>query len=41
LLSVYLLPLKEGVCTWQRRHLPPRLHFPLLQFPTIWLLRNS
>jgi hypothetical protein len=36
----YLLPLKYSVFAWNRRHLPSRLHFPLLHFPTIWLLRN-
>jgi hypothetical protein len=28
----YLLPLKSSVCAWNRRHFPPRLHFPLLRF---------
>jgi hypothetical protein len=37
-LSVYLLPLKYSVCVWERRHLPPRSHFPLLQFPAIGYL---
>jgi hypothetical protein len=40
-LSVYLLPLKQSVCAWDSRHLPPRFHFPSLRFPTIWLIRNS
>jgi hypothetical protein len=37
-LSLYLLPLKYSICVWERRHLPPRLHFPLLRFPTVGCL---
>jgi hypothetical protein len=39
--SLCLSPLKSSVCAWNRRHLPPRLHFRCSGFPTIWLLRNS
>jgi hypothetical protein len=32
-LYLSLLCVKSSVCGWKRRHLPPRLHFPLLRFP--------
>jgi hypothetical protein len=31
--SLYLSPLKQSVCAWNRGHLPTRLHFQLLRFP--------